>query len=152
MLCSYTIITVYSTTRRQYISGDFLYDKQINDNLNLLKTVEIVCGYSFALVYCNLYLWKTLDTTGDFYGNPSFYGQIIIPDYTIKHGIGVYMIIKFLIIIGTIIASLYFSNFFVFKYDLAEYNLSGDISIYDNDNELNSILGKKNNVANFLNS
>ena len=152
MLCSYTIITVYSTTRRQYISGDFLYDKQINDNLNLLKTVEIVCGYSFALVYCNLYLWKTLDTTGDFYGNPSFYGQIIIPDYTIKHGIGVYMIIKFLIIIGTIIASLYFSNFFVFKNDLAEYNLSGDISIYDNDNELNSILGKKNNVANFLNS
>ena len=62
------------------------------------------------------------------------------------------MIIKFLIIIGTIIASLFFSNFFVFKNDLAEYNLSGDQSIYDNDNKLNSVLGNKIIVANFLNS
>ena len=37
---SYTIITIYSSKRRRYISGDYLYDKKINDNLSLLKTVQ----------------------------------------------------------------------------------------------------------------
>ena len=150
--CSYTFIVIYTTTRRRYITGDFLYDRQINDNLNLLKTVQLVCGYSFALVYCNLYLWKTLDTTGNVYGNPGFYGQIIVPDYEIKHGISVYMIIKIVIIISSIMASLYFSKYFVFKNDFSEYNLSGVESKYDNDNELNIILEKKNNIHTFLKS
>ena len=147
---SYTIITIYSTTRRRYISGDFLYDKQINDDLSLLKTVQIICGYSFALVYCNLFLWKTIDTTGEFYGKPGFYGEIIIPDYTIKYGISVFMIIKIIIIIATIIISLFFSNFFVFKNDLADFNLSGDESIYDNEKELKTFLEKEINISNFL--
>ena len=150
--CSYTFIVIYTTTRRRYITGDFLYDRQINDNLNLLKTVQLVCGYSFALVYCNLYLWKTIDTTGNVYGNPGFYGQIIVPDYEIKHGISVYMILKIVIIISSIIASLYFSKYFVFKNDFSEYNLSGVESKYDNDNELNIILEKKNNIHTFLKS
>lgn len=34
---AYTLIIVYSTTRRQYITGDFLYDKSINDDLSLIK-------------------------------------------------------------------------------------------------------------------
>ena len=41
---SYTIITIYSTKRRRYITADFLYDRQINDNINLMKTVQIICN------------------------------------------------------------------------------------------------------------
>ena len=152
VLCSYTFIVIYTTTRRRYVTGDFLYDKQINDDLSLLKTVQIICGYSFALVYCNLYLWKAIDTTGEQYGDPGFYHQIIVPDYEIKTGISVYMIIKIVIIISTIIACLFFSKYFVFKNDFSEYNLSGDYSKYDNDVELNSILAKKNNIYSFLKS
>ena len=47
--CPYTIITVYATIRKRYISGDFLYDKEINDDISLMKTVQLICGYSFAL-------------------------------------------------------------------------------------------------------
>ena len=35
--CAYTLIIIYSTTRRQYITADFLYDKSINDDLSLIK-------------------------------------------------------------------------------------------------------------------
>ena len=150
LLCPYTIITVYSTTRRQYISGDFLYDKQINDDLNLLKTVQVICGYSFALVYCNLYLMKILDNTGNLYGKPGFYGKIIIPDYTIKFGISIYMLLKVVVIIGTIFASLYFSDFFMFKNDLGKFNLNQDDCKYDDKNEITAIFEKKKNIANFL--
>ena len=152
LCCSYTIITVYSTTRRKYISGDFLYDKEISDNLSLMKTVQIVCGYSFALVYCNMYLWKMIDKTGDFYGQPGFYGETIIPDYILKQGISIFMIIKMILIAATIIISLYFSHFFIFKNDLAEYNLSGDYSVYDDEKVLYTLLEKKTNIDNFLKS
>ena len=90
---SYTIITIYSSKRRRYISGDYLYDKKINDNLSLLKTVQFICGFSFAVIYCNLYFWKTLDKKGVF-GRPYYYDQVIIPDYTLKNGITIYMIKK----------------------------------------------------------
>ena len=39
IVSSYTVIMIYSTNRKNYISGDYLYDKQINDNISLLKTV-----------------------------------------------------------------------------------------------------------------
>ena len=58
----YTVIMIYSDTRKNYISGDFLYDKQINDNISLMKTVQIICGYSFSIIYCNLYFWRVIDT------------------------------------------------------------------------------------------
>ena len=148
---SYTIITIYSTKRRRYISGDFLYDKQINDNLSLLKSVQLICGFSFSLVYCNLYFWKTLDKKKVF-GKPHYYQKIIIPDYTIKNGISVYMIVKIIIIIVSIIAALkYTSNkISVFKNDLAEYNsICGD-SKYDQDNELYKIIAEKQDIYNIL--
>ena len=63
------------------------------DNLSLIKTVQLICGYSFALLYCNLYLWIKLDKKGAF-GKPKFYERIKIPDYTIKSGISIYMIVK----------------------------------------------------------
>lgn len=151
VLCSsYTIITIFSTNRRQYITGDFLYGRKINDDISLMKTIQIICGYSFALLYCNLYYWKAIDKDNVF-GSPYFYEEIIIPDYVIKNGISVYMILKLAVIIGTIIISLYFSNFFVFKNDLAEYNLSRDGCVYDNEIEYNKKIAGKQKIINILN-
>ena len=144
-------MTVYSTTRRQYISGDFLYDKQINDNLNLLKTVSIVCGYSFSLVYCNLYYWTTIDKD-KVLGVPLFRRQIIIPDYTIKYGISVFMIIKVVIIIVSIIFVFVDSKISAFKNDLAELNSCCYYSKYDSPNELEKIENEKRKIFYFLNN
>ncbi len=48
-----------------------------------MKTIKLVCGYSFALLYCNLYFWKTINKKGTF-GRPKYYDKVKIPDYTIK--------------------------------------------------------------------
>ena len=134
--CPYTVITIYTTMRKRYISGDFLYDKQINDDISLMKTVQLVCGYSFAIVYCNLYFWKTIYSTGDL-GKPYYYDEIVIPDYVIKQGISVYMLIKIVLIVGSIFAHLYLDNVFIFKNDLAEYNKCGDNCEYDEEQQFN---------------
>ena len=62
-----------------------------------MKTVQLICGYSFAIVYCNLYYWKTIDYKGTL-GKPYFYDKIIIPDYIFKQGISIYMTIKIILI------------------------------------------------------
>ena len=46
---------IYSTNRKNYISGDYLYDKQINDNISLL-TVQIIWGYS-SLFFIEIYIY-----------------------------------------------------------------------------------------------
>ena len=148
---SYTVITIFATKRRRYITGDFLYDKEINDDISLMKTVQIICGFSFAILYCNLYFWKTLDKKGVF-GKPYFYKHVIIPDYTITNGISVYMIVKVIIIIVSIIGTLLFSEKPAFKNDLAEYILSSDGCKYDKQEELNKIKDQKGNIFNILNS
>ena len=114
-----------------------------------MKTVQIVCGYSFALLYCNLYYWKALDKTG-ILGKPKYYEKVIIPDYTIKQGLSVYMIVKMVIIFVSIIASLCFSKLFIFKNDLAEYNLSTEDYEYNNDIKFQNFLNEKNKVVNIL--
>jgi hypothetical protein len=151
---SYTIITIYSSKRRRYISGDYLYDKKINDNLSLLKTVQLICGFSFAILYCNLYFWRTIDKT-DIFGRPIFYNQVIIPDYIISHGISVYMIVKVIIIIISIFAALRntkLNKISSFKNDLTKYNsnICGQC-IYDNDSELNRVITAKIGTYNLLN-
>ena len=135
--CPYTVITIYTTMRKRYITGDFLYNKQINDDISLMKTVQLVCGYSFAIVYCNLYFWKTIYSTGDL-GKPYYYDEIVIPDYVIKQGISIYMLIKIVLIVGSIFAHLYLDNVFIFKNDLAEYNKCGDNCEYDKEENFNS--------------
>jgi len=132
--CPYTVITIYTAIRKRYISGDFLYDKKINDDISLMKTVQLICGYSFAVVYCNLYFWKTVDTKGNL-GKPYFYDEIIIPDYIFKQGISIFMIIKIVLIVGSIFGHLYLNNVSIFKNDLAEYNKCGDNCEYDNEKE-----------------
>lgn len=149
---SYTIITIYSSKRRRYISGDYLYDKKINDNLSLLKTVQFICGFSFAVIYCNLYFWKTLDKKGVF-GRPYYYDQVIIPDYTIKNGITIYMIIKIIIIIISILAALIIklTKLSFFKNDLTEFNSkSWRQSKYDDDQELNRVINENKGIVNIL--
>ena len=149
---SYTIITIYSSKRRRYISGDYLYDKKINDNLSLLKTVQFICGFSFAVIYCNLYFWKTLDKKGVF-GRPYYYDQVIIPDYTLKNGITIYMIIKIIIIIISILAALIIqlTKLSFFKNDLTEFNSrSFRQSKYDNDQELNRVINENKGIVNIL--
>ena len=147
----YTIIVIYATKRRRYITGDYLYDKQINDNLNLLKTVQLICGYSFTLVYCNLYYWATLDKAKVF-GVPLYKRQIIIPDYTIKSGISVFMIIKVVIIIVSIIFVFVDSKISAFKNDLAELNSCCNKNKRDSDQELNQIENEKSKIFIFLNN
>ena len=147
----YTIIVIYATKRRRYITGDYLYDKQINDNINLLKTVQLICGYSFTLIYCNLYYWAILDKAKVF-GVPLYKRQIIIPDYTIKSGISVFMIIKVVIIIVSIIFVFVDSKISAFKNDLAELNSCCNKNKRDSDQELNQIENEKSKIFIFLNN
>ena len=147
LLSSYTVIMIYTTNRKNYISGDYLYDKQINDNINLLKTVQIICGYSFSILYCNIYFWRTIDTHGH-YGKPKFYETTFIPDYTFKQGISVFMIAKIIIIISSMIGSYYFSSWKIFKNDLGELDNSDDSKYAQS--ELNNIYNKKFRVVNVL--
>ena len=152
LLTSYTIVIIYSTTRKVYITGDFLYDKQINDNLNLIKTVQIVCGYSFSLIYCNLYFWKTIDNYEKL-GKVNFYKKVVIPDYKLKSGMSIFMIAKIVVIVISMIANQKL-NMFWFKNDLAEYNMCQICSssyIYDNEMEFNRFLYKKDKIYNILN-
>ena len=104
MVSSYTFIMIYSTNRKNYISGDYLYDKQINDNISLLKTVQIICGYYFSILYCNLYFWRAFNNHGH-YGKPVFYEATFIPDYTLIQGITIFMIVKIILIVASIIGS-----------------------------------------------
>ena len=153
VLCtSYTIAIIYSTTRKMYITGDFLYDKQINDNLNLIKTVQIVCGYSFSLIYCNLYFWKTVDTYKKF-GKVNFYEKVVIPDYKLKSGMSIFMIVKMIVIVLSMILNQKLNKFW-FKNDFAEYNMCQICStsyIYDDETEFNRVLNKKYKIYNILN-
>ena len=147
---AYTVIVIYTTKRKRYITSDYLYDKKINDNLNLLKTVQIICGYSFSLVYCNLYYWTTLDKKSVF-GIPLFRRQIIIPDYTIKYGISVFMIIKLVIIIVSMVFTFVVCNkISMFKNDLAQYNSSCSKSKYDSIDELNKVKNERRKTFDFL--
>ena len=162
---SYTLIMIYATNRKKYISGDYLYDKQINDNISLLKTVQIVCGYSFSILYCNIYFWRTIDTHGH-YGKPKFYETTFIPDYTFKRGITIFMIAKIIVIIGSMIGSYCLSSCNIsckkskeckkckitniFQNDLGEFDRSGDISRYDNQTELNRLYQEKDLVVSYL--
>ena len=62
------------------------------------------------------------------------------------------MILKIVIILLSMFGGLMLSNFSVFKNDLAEYNLTNDFNIYDNDFEFNNFLTTKMNIAKMLNS
>ena len=126
---AYTIIMIYSTSRRYYISGDFLSGYHSNDNISLMKTVKEICGLAFSLIYCNIYIYKSFSSH-----NFIFSQRIKIPDYEIKYGISVYMLAKLVVIIIAMIIFKKFDKIFVFyKNDLGKYNQdhkSEDYNIY----------------------
>ena len=106
-----------------------------------------LCSYLF-----NLYFWKTLDKKGVF-GRPYYYDQVIIPDYTLKNGITIYMIIKIIIIIISILAALIIklTKISFFKNDLTEFNSkSWRQSKYDDDQELNRVINENKGIVNIL--
>ena len=119
---AYTVVLIFSKTRITYITGDLLSGKHISDNISLMKTVQFFGGYAFAVVYCNLYFYRVLNKKGT-YGKPKYYEKIIIPDYQLKFGISIFMILKLIVIISSIICTLKFDKIvFLFKNDLAKFN------------------------------
>jgi len=149
LFSSYTLIMIYANKRKDYISGDYLYDKQINDNISLLKTVQIVCGYSFSILYCNIYFFRTIDNHGN-YGKPIFYDTTFIPDYTFKRGITIFMIAKIIFIVFSIIGSYCCYSWNIYENDLGEFDSNGDYSRYDNQDEFNKIYIEKGQVIKVL--
>ena len=121
---SYTIIIIFSISRRYYISGDYLYGRNMNDTISLIKTLKIICGFAFPLVFCNLYIFNNLYTEeGKLKYELIFYEKFQIPDYEIKYGITVYMIAKIVIIVFSIIIFKCTNKLtFLFKNDLGEFN------------------------------
>ena len=51
---------------------------------------------------------------------------------------------------GLIFANLYLSDVFVFKNDLAEYNLCGEKCVYDDENDFNIFLNNNYTAKNIL--
>ena len=149
-LCSfYTIVVIFSTTRSRYITGDILSGKNANDNISLIKTTNLISGSDFVLVYCNCYMYKILDNK--FFGRPKFYDEVIIPDYKIKNNIGIFMIVKFILIIIFAILTCCKEKCFFFKNDLAEYNRKyTDENIINYLNEFIKILEEKKKYVIFL--
>ena len=137
---------IYTATRKQFISGDFLYNKNINDDLSLLKTVQLVCGYAFSIVYCNQFLMQRTYPNG----YPYFYERIIIPDYKFKGHTSVLMIVKIIIIFVSIIGSFACRNISAFKNDLTEYYCHNSETIYNNNKKYNEYLDEKIEIKNFL--
>ena len=129
--CSYTIIMLYSINRRGYISGDFLSGKKINDTISLMKTLKKICAYSFPLVYLNFYFWKIV--TDD---NFIFYEKIYIPDYELKHGVGIFMLAK---IVVTLFSIIVFKCGCLLKNDMAEFNkhIGDDYNAYEDQMKFN---------------
>ena len=120
---AYTIIVTYSLNRRNYISGDYLSGKKKNDNISLMKTVNEITGYAFALVYCNIYFYKMYYLLENNKKEIIFHNEIEIPDYEITACLGVFMIAKLVIIIFSIFMfSCTEGVFNFFKSDLSKFN------------------------------
>ena len=131
---AYTIMLFYSINRREYLSGDFLSGKSVNDNINLMKSLKEICGYTYPVIYCNFYFWKYISKS-----QMLFYEQVAIPDYKFKSGITVFMIAKLFVIGVSII--IYYCGFnigWILKSDLSDFNITICESSYNADNDENN--------------
>ena len=150
----YTIANIFSITRSTYITGDILSGKNMNDNISLMKTTQLISENAFVLVYCNLYMYKILDSDDKAFGRPKFYDEVIIPDYRITKNVGVFMIVKFILIIIFAILTCCVKKFiFLFKNDLAEYNSKyskDDFTSVMAKDELDKIIEEKKKYVLFL--
>ena len=124
---AYTIMLFYTINRREYLSGDFLSGKSVNDNINLMKTLKEICGFTYPVIYCNFYFWKYISKS-----QMLFYENVAIPDYKFKSGITVFMIAKLFVIGVSII--IYYCGFnigWILKNDLADFNITMCESYYN---------------------
>lgn len=118
---AYTIILIYSINRRNYLSGDYLYGKQKNDNISLMKTISEVTGFAFSLIYCNMYIYQYAFGKEGY--KMIFFEEIEMPDYEIKYGISIFMIAKLVLILFSIIMFRCSEGFLgMFKSDLYKFN------------------------------
>ena len=95
-----------------------------------------------------------MDKNG-YIGEPKFSKKFSIPDLTLKNGVTAFMIGKIIVIIISIIANLCCNKTFIFKNDLAEYDLNSicdNTCIFDDDVELNKVLTEKYKIYNILNN
>ena len=115
---SYTIAILFSINKRQFISGELFYGKNKGDHINLIETINTLSSFVYPLSYCNLYFYYIALKYNDSFLTPTFYEIVKIPDYSIKGGFSVLMIIK--IALSLVFAVL--SHCFQIKNDLGEYN------------------------------
>ena len=95
-----------------------------------------------------------MDKNG-YIGEPKFYKKFTISDFNLKNGVTFVMIAKIFVIIISIVATLCFNKTFIFKNDLAKYDLNSlcDKScIFDDDTEFNKVLTEKHKIYNILNN
>ena len=115
----YTIAVLYSISKREFISGENFYGKNMGDNINLIQTISSLTGFLYPLSYCNLYCWyKILKLVNEAYTTPILYEVVVIPDYLIKGKFNILIIIKFVLILVFAILS----HCFEIKNDFGGYN------------------------------
>ena len=99
-------------------------------------------------------MYKILDSDDKAFGRPKFYDEVIIPDYRITKNVGVFMIVKFILIIIFAILTCCVKKFiFLFKNDLAEYNSKyskDDFTSVMAKDELDKIIEEKKKYVLFL--
>ena len=123
----YSIAIIYTINKRTFISGNYLYGKNICDNLNLIGTIKAIAGLAFPLSYCNIYLYYNLSLYDKRFKNPIFYEIVKIPDYNISGLINLLSLIKFGLFIFFAIISQRFEKILFFKInDLANFNKEDD--------------------------
>ena len=123
----YSIAIIYTINKRRFISGNYLYGKNICDNLDLIGTIKANAGLAFPLSYCNIYLYCNLSLYDKRFKNPIFYEIVKIPDYNISGLINLLSLIKFGLFIFFAIISQRFEKILFFKInDLANFNKEDD--------------------------
>lgn len=114
----YTIAVFYSINKREFISGECFYGKNMGDNYNLIETISSLTCFAYPLSYCNLYLYYIYFKYNENYGTAIFYQVVKVPDYLISGKFSILIIIKLFLIIVFI----FLSHCFEIKNDLGGFN------------------------------
>ena len=114
----YTIAVFYSINKREFISGECFYGKNMGDNYNLIETISSLTGFAYPLSYCNLYLYYIVFKYNENIGTAIFYQVVKVPDYLISGKFSILIIIKLFLIIVFI----FLSHCFEIKNDLGGFN------------------------------
>ena len=114
----YTIAVLYSISKREFISRENFYGKNMGDNINLIETISDLTGFLYPLSFCNIYFYYMVFKFDENYTTPTLYEVVVIPDYLIKGKFNILIIIKFILILVFSILS----HCFEIKNDMGRYN------------------------------